>query len=229
MSLILNIDTATEAASLCLAKDGNKMGLLINQDQKDHAAWIHVAIQQILRETGLTMKELAAVAISAGPGSYTGLRVGMATAKGLCFSLNIPLITENTLKIMAFAAIKNIPPTTIQQTSTLICPMLDARRMEVFTAIYDCELHQALAPVALILNEESFSEYLKENRMIFFGSGSKKWKQICNHPNAEFESLTYDASHLAQLSVRKFYDRSFADIVYTEPVYLKEFYTPNKK
>lgn len=229
MSFILNIDTATEIASLCLAKNGEKVGLLINEDQKDHAAWIHVAIKQLLRNADLTIQQISAIAISAGPGSYTGLRVGMASAKGLCFAMNLPLITENTLEIMAFAAIENISQLQDQLSSTLICPMLDARRMEVFTAIFDKDRQQQLPSVALVLNEESFGQYLKENRMIFFGSGSKKWKQICNHPHAEFASIAYDASHLAQLSVKKFNERNFADIVYTEPLYLKEFYTHNKK
>src|ERR1700758_4691343 len=130
MALILNIDTATAKASICLALDGKTLALAENWTQNEHAAWLHSAIEQMMQQTGYRLRDLQAVAVTAGPGSYTGLRVGMAAAKGFCFALDIPLIAEDTLRTMAFAAKEQLPGT------DLLCPMIDARRMEVFTAVY---------------------------------------------------------------------------------------------
>src|SRR6266513_982784 len=129
MSLLLNIDTAIETASICLSKDGNVLHLSINENQKDHAAWLTVAIQEMMQNSGYQLNQLNAIAVTIGPGSYTGLRVGLSTAKGLCYVLKIPLLTIGTLEMMAFAAKQN--------PVDLLCPMIDARRMEVFTAVYD--------------------------------------------------------------------------------------------
>src|ERR1700743_1711256 len=138
MGLILNIDTSTTRGEIGLAKDGQTLFQLTNDQPKEHAAWLHPAVQQLLQTTGHAMKELTAVAVTAGPGSYTGLRVGMAAAKGFCYALGIPLITESTLKVMAFTAREQI------KTDGLLCPMLDARRMEVFTALYENDLSEIL-------------------------------------------------------------------------------------
>jgi len=224
MSLILNIDTATEKASICLAEEGCEILLLQNNDQRDHAAWLHVAIEKLLKETMHTTKDLQAVAITAGPGSYTGLRVGMATAKGLCFALKIPLITESTLKVMAFAAVEKA-----KELDALICPMIDARRMEVFTAIYKTGLEEVLPASALVLDEDSFAGYLFANRMLFFGSGSKKWQELTRKPNSFFSDTDFNAGDLAKLSFKTYTKGQFTDIIYSEPVYTKEFYTHIKK
>src|SRR5882762_5440642 len=145
MALILNIDTATELASVSLSKEGQSLALLQNKDQKDHASWLHPAIEKMMQETGFRMQELDAVAVTAGPGSYTGLRVGMAAAKGFCYALNIPLITESTLKVMAFAAREQTEP------EGLYCPMIDARRMEVFTALYSTDLVEIIPATAMVI------------------------------------------------------------------------------
>ncbi len=224
MSLILNIDTATETGTVCLSKDGEQLFLLQNSDQKDHAAWLHVAIDSMMREAGYTLHDLNAVAITAGPGSYTGLRVSMATAKGLCYALAIPLITENTLKVMAFAAREQAG-----DPSFLFCPMIDARRMEVFTAVYDDHLEEVIPPTAMILDESSFSTQLEAHRVLFFGNGSEKWRNISKSPNAAFIELPVNRVYLAILSHKKYIDRQFTDIAYCEPVYTKEFYTHTKK
>jgi tRNA threonylcarbamoyladenosine biosynthesis protein TsaB len=224
MSLILNIDTSTEAASICLCQDGEKLLLVENSDQKDHASWLHVTIDKMMGDAGYKMNDLKAVAITSGPGSYTGLRVSMATAKGLCYALQIPLITENTLKVMAFAAKeKNDDP------SFLLCPMIDARRMEVFTALYHYDLEEIISPTAMVLDENSFSAQLQTNKIIFFGNGSKKWQNIAKSTNALFTELPLLAGFLGILSHKKFNGHQFTDIIYTEPVYTKEFYTHTKK
>src|ERR1700712_3569525 len=141
MPLILNIETTSGVAKLSLANNGKIIISRNNPDQKDHASWMHVALSEIISEAKIHLRELAAVAVAAGPGSYTGIRVGMATAKGFCFALNIPMISENTLKIMAGAQ-------AVQHTADgqLFAPMIDARRMEVFTAVYDRDLNELMAP-----------------------------------------------------------------------------------
>ena len=221
MSLILNIDTAVDAASVCLAKDGEGLQLATNENQKDHASWLHVAIAKIIKEEGFVMADLQAVAVSIGPGSYTGLRIGLSTAKGLCYALNIPLIAIGTLEMMAFAA-KN-------EEGGLICPIIDARRMEVFTAIYDKKLKPVIEPQAMLLNENSFAEFLSSNRIVFLGNGSNKLRSIISNNNAFFSSTKANASHLAQLSNKNFVKKEFADLAYTQPLYLKEFYSPARK
>ncbi len=215
MALLLNIDTATETGSIALSRNEKIIMVMVNADQKDHAAWIHNAIDEMMTQCGHSLKELDAVAVTSGPGSYTGLRVGMATAKGLCYALHIPLITESTLKMMAYAARAIVP-------GVLYCPMIDARRMEVFTAIYDEHLAEVMKPQPMILDERSFAE---QNNIIFFGSGSHKLKK----PNASFADVSYNASHLAPLAHDKFQAANFTDLAYAEPVYLKEFYTHTRK
>ena len=149
MSLILNIDTALDTASVCIAKDGRSLGLAVNENQKDHAAWLHIAVNEILKKPSYSINQLEAVAVSIGPGSYTGLRIGLASAKGFCYALNIPLIAVTTLEIMALAV--------KEEATTLICPMVDARRMEVFSAIYEKDLGEKSPPQAMVIDENSFA------------------------------------------------------------------------
>ncbi|MEO6611557.1 MAG: tRNA (adenosine(37)-N6)-threonylcarbamoyltransferase complex dimerization subunit type 1 TsaB [Chitinophagaceae bacterium] len=221
MSLILNIDTALETASVCLARDGKSLDLLVNPDQKEHAAWLHPAIDALLKKNGFYYAQLEAVAVSIGPGSYTGLRVGLASAKGLCYALNIPLIAISTLKMMAMAV--------KEEAMDLICPLIDARRMEVFAAVYDQKLGEKISPHALIIDENSFSALLSENKILFCGSGSKKLQPLLSGTTAFFSNTPANAAHLAQLSLDHFSIKSFANLVYTEPLYIKEFYSPHQK
>lgn len=220
MSIILNIDTAVQTSSVCLAKNGKPIGLKTTPSQKDSAAWLHVAIDELLAEHHLTLQQLDAIAVSEGPGSYTGLRVGMATAKGLCYALQKPLITVNTLHMMAVAA--------KDELTDLICPMIDARRMEVFTAVLDHQLNFILLPTSLVLNEDSFSEVLKNNTVSFFGNGSTKFQQIVEHPNAIFKSFEISALLMISLSNQKFIKQEFADLAYSQPFYGKDFYSLTK-
>lgn len=218
MALILNIDTAVDNASLCLAKQGKVVSFEKNESQKDHASWLHVTIKEIFEKNKIELSSVDAIAVTAGPGSYTGLRIGMATAKGICYALNKPLICLNTLLVMANAA-KN-------ETADLLCPMIDARRMEVFTAIYTKELQIVKESAAITLNENSFDEYLLNNRICFFGNGSRKLKTITKHNKAMFCDINADASSMISLSEKMFTAKEFADLAYAEPLYLKEFYTP---
>jgi tRNA threonylcarbamoyladenosine biosynthesis protein TsaB len=218
VSYILNIETAVTSASVCLAEDHESISLKINPSQKDSAAWLHIAIRDLLAEQKLTFPDLAAVAVSAGPGSYTGLRVGMAAAKGLCYVLQKPLITINTLTMMAAAA--------KAEETELFCPMIDARRMEVFTAIYDKNLEEMVAPANLILENQTFSGLLKDHSITFFGNGSEKFKNILQHSNARFRNIETSARDMTALSFSKFRQKDFADLAYAEPYYGKEYYSP---
>lgn len=228
MSLILNIDTSTEKASICLATGGASIAVLENSDQKDHAAWIHPAIEKLLQQAEQSFQDLKAVAVTAGPGSYTGLRVGMATAKGLCYALGIPLLTENTLRVMALA-VRNSYTDEVNIENILFCPMIDARRMEVFTALFNPVLDEMMKSSALILDHNSFSDYLAGHVIIFSGNGIKKFQPLVSHPHARFSEISFSAEHLAELSDKKFANRQFEDVAYAEPLYLKEFYTIGKK
>jgi tRNA threonylcarbamoyladenosine biosynthesis protein TsaB len=160
----------------------------------------------------------------------------MATAKGLCFALEIPLITENTLRVMAYAATQQSFPNGDEykikaglKNETLICPMIDARRMEVFTALYDLQLNIVENPAALILDNYSFNKELENNSILFLGNGSAKWKPVCDHPHAFYSEVIHTAEHLAPLAEQLFLQEKFASLAYEEPVYLKEFYTHIKK
>jgi len=228
MSLILNIDTAIDTAFISIAKDGEIIAVMSNAAQKDHGGFLQPAIKEMLKITGITMKDLDAVSISVGPGSYTGLRVGMASAKGLCYALNKPLITIGTLEILAFAAIV-ASGNTPNPGTLLLCPMIDARRMEVFTALYNHQLAPVLAPCAMILDENSFANRLLKNKILFFGNGAKKWELICRNENAIFKPIFNNPLAMSKLAHDKFKDKDFADLAYTEPLYLKEFFDGTKQ
>jgi len=227
MALILNIDTAVDTASVCLAKDGKELSISKNEKQKDHAAWLHPAIQEIFEKNNSELKTVDAVAVTGGPGSYTGLRIGMATAKGICYALNKPLIILNTLQVMANAA-RNVQKDSFGESADLLCPMIDARRMEVFTAIYSKDLQIIKEPAAIELNEKSFDEELLTNSICFFGNGSIKLQLIKKNQRAIFSNIISDASSMISLSEEKYKQQEFADLAYSEPSYLKEFYTPAK-
>jgi tRNA threonylcarbamoyladenosine biosynthesis protein TsaB len=218
MARILSIDTAIETASVCLS-DGEKiLTEASNPSQRDSAAWLHVAVKDMLEEQNMALRELDAVAVSAGPGSYTGLRVGMAAAKGLCFALNIPLITINTLKMMCVAA-RGVE-------ASLLCPMIDARRMEVFTAVYNRQLEEIMPPTNMILSEDSFNEYLEQGTVCFFGNGSAKFRTVMSHPSARFAELDATAKMMVPLALEQFSRGEFSNLAYTTPFYGKDFYSP---
>jgi tRNA threonylcarbamoyladenosine biosynthesis protein TsaB len=236
MALILNIDTALDDALVSLAEDGNVLESAINTKKNDHAAWIQRAIQKLMEDGNYGMRNLSAVGISIGPGSYTGLRIGLSTAKGLSYALQIPLIAVGTLEVLAHSAIQIVKGTTAdptrsremvtpQASDTLFCPMIDARRMEVFTAVYDSNLQEVIKPHALILNAHSFEEFLGGRRIIFFGNGSLKFQQMCQNSHAMFKNIPLSPLALAKLIYRNFIGNNFAALAYTEPLYIKEFFT----
>jgi len=221
VSFILNIDTAVQSASVCLAENEKVIALAVNPSQKDQAAWLHIAVRNILAKQNFTVHQLSAIAISAGPGSYTGLRVGMATAKGLCYALNIPLITINTLQMMAMAA--------MNCEAHLLCPMIDARRMEVFTAVFDQDGKEIMPPRNMILDEDSFKDLTDKHKLCFFGNGSVKFQTITRSANAIFANVEANASHMTTLSFQKFDAGFFADIAYVVPNYGKDFHSALKQ
>jgi tRNA threonylcarbamoyladenosine biosynthesis protein TsaB len=220
MSLILNIDTTLEKAQVSLAEEGRVLTGLFNSTQKDHASFVQHAVEQLTREAGIELKNVDAIAVAAGPGSYTGLRVGMASAKGLCYALKKPLIALSTLEILTVAVTKGLDH---PETNHLFCPMIDARRMEVFTAVYKKDLTEVLHATALILYENSFIKFLADHHVFFYGSGAAKWKNICTHPHAFFPALNSLDSAMALHAHNSFLNNRFADLAYAEPLYVKDF------
>lgn len=224
MSLLLNIDTTLNTACVSVAKDGCILQEAFNNNQKDHAAFLQPAIQLILKNASLTLKEIDAIAVVAGPGSYTGIRVGMASAKGLCFALNKPLITIGSLDVLTWQAINQLKISQID-IPTLFCPLIDARRMEVFTGVWDRAFNSILFPCTMIIEKKSFTKLLLKNKIIFFGNGSAKWQLLCDNDNASFVELKNNPLYMSELSFKKYLKNEFADIAYIEPLYLKEFYS----
>lgn len=220
MNRILNIDTSTERAFVALGLDNTISSSIYNDTQKDHAAFIQKAIEKVCLEDNTSLNLIDAVAVTGGPGSYTGLRVGLASAKGLCYALNKPLIMLNTLKVMAASAIISEPG-----SESLLCPLIDARRMEVFTALYNKQLEIVMPATAMVLESESFDAVFEENEILFFGSGSTKWKSICSSEKAKFSVVNLLPEAMNSLSMEAFSGANFAETAYSEPFYLKEFQT----
>jgi tRNA threonylcarbamoyladenosine biosynthesis protein TsaB len=227
MAVILNIDTALDIACISLAENGKLLQSAMNESQKDHAIWIHNAISKLMEESELALRNLDAIGVSIGPGSYTGLRIGLSTAKGLCYALKIPLITINTLKMMTVSAIKEVEMSTpdLLAETLLFCPMIDARRMEVFTAVYDLDLKEVIKPHARILDKNSFEDILMRQKILFWGNGSLKFQKVCQNSHAIFKKMPLNTLALATLTYKSFIGSNFADLAYTEPLYLKEFFT----
>lgn len=221
MALLLCIDTSTSHASVALSKDGVVIGIKINHNQREHASFLQPTIDSLLKEANRTLKDLDAVAVTSGPGSYTGLRVGFASAKGLAYALDIPLIAIETTLVMSAAALTLIN----HETSALLCPMIDARRMEVFTAIYSTSLEPVLPVSALILTGESFARHLADSPLYFFGDGSPKWQTICTNSNALFLKVDWNAGNMAEIAESYYIQKKFSSLAYSIPVYGKEFHS----
>ncbi len=225
MALILHIDTALEKAYVALIKENKILCSVESNEQKNHASFIYYAIQEVLNNSNKTIQDVDAISVSSGPGSYTGLRVGLSAAKGLCYSLNKPLILLNTLELMAVSAIASNQ----KLHSSFFCAMIDARRMEVFTATYNAELKNILQQDAIILNEYSFSKLLESEKIVFFGSGSEKFAKIISSPNALFYSTSNLNNGIAEFISKAFKNQLFSNLAYCEPNYLKEAHTTTKK
>ncbi|MEH6407419.1 MAG: tRNA (adenosine(37)-N6)-threonylcarbamoyltransferase complex dimerization subunit type 1 TsaB [Leeuwenhoekiella sp.] len=224
MALILCLETTTTNCSVAIAKDGEV--LILKEDMGlnySHAERLHKYIAEVLKEASIDKKELNAIAVSEGPGSYTGLRIGVSSAKGLCFALDIPLIAIDTLQAMA---------TQVSQPSDSIIPLLDARRMEVYCAVFDSQYQKLTETKAKIVDAESFKEYLEKGITVFIGNGVEKFSEIINNPKAVFipEALP-SSKEMASLAEAKYKISDFEDVAYFEPFYLKDFLItkPKKK
>ena len=221
MALILNIETATKNCSVALSKDGKTLAIReISEQNFSHAEKLHVFIEELLLETNVTFKDVKAVAVSQGPGSYTGLRIGVSAAKGLCYALSIPLIAVDTLEILARK---------IQISSGIILPMIDARRLEVYCAFFDSNYAKIRETKAEIIDENSFQEETEIIHLI--GDGAIKFKEILTdkkfkyYPEIQFPS----AAEMSLISFQKFKNNQFEDVAYFEPFYLKDFVLITKK
>jgi len=223
--LILGIETATKICSVAIS-DGDKL-LAIKEEggEYSHAEKLNGFIAECLTKAGITLKDINAIAVSKGPGSYTGLRIGVSTAKGLCYSLNKPLISVDTLQAMA------LKMKSVNESFGLYCPMIDARRMEVFTAFYNQQNEQKKSIEAKIIDENSFSEELKNNQVVFFGDGAKKCKVVLgDNENAIFslDGLP-SAEFINQIASEKLKNNQLENVAYFEPYYLKDFVTTTAK
>ncbi|TCO08442.1 tRNA (adenosine(37)-N6)-threonylcarbamoyltransferase complex dimerization subunit type 1 TsaB [Natronoflexus pectinivorans] len=221
MALILCIETSAVTCSVALSENGIAIARLREDIPNSHSARLTVLIEQLLKNQNLQIKDLDAVAVSSGPGSYTGLRIGVSVAKGLCFGASKPLISVPTLEILAAMVLHH------QEFSddTLICPMLDARRMEVYSALYNSRLERIRNTEAEIITEESYREHLDQSRIIFAGNGAVKCRGVIRHSNAIFpdDEVMPLAAEMASLAHQRFLDNKFESVAYFEPYYLKDF------
>ena len=221
MSYILNIETATKNCSVALAKDGKTLLCKeISEQGYSHAELLHVFIEEILNESKITFQDLNAIAISKGPGSYTGLRIGVSSAKGFCYALGIPLIAIDTLTILA---------NQIKVENGLIVPMIDARRMEVYSAVFNSDAKKIREVQAEILTEDSFTSY--NETLHFIGDSNEKAQPVLTNSNFVFhdEIVFPSANEMSVLSFKKYQNQAFEDVAYFEPYYLKDFFITSKK
>lgn len=229
MNTILNIDTSTTVCSVALSAEGKCLSMRKDESGNNHSRVIGVFTQQLLQEADSKGWKVAAVALSQGPGSYTGLRIGTSFAKGLCYGMDIPLIAIPTLKIMAWAVAQRLKAEGVH-SDALLCPMIDARRMEVYSAVYDMELNEAEAVSAKIIDQESFSDLLANRKIYFFGNGSNKCKDAITSHNAIFiDGVNPLAVDMAVMAHEAYNKKEFADVAYFEPFYLKDFIATKPK
>lgn len=225
VAIILIIETSTEICSVALAKDGELLDLIESKEGQNHARLVTVFAENLLVRNNIGPGDLAAVAVSKGPGSYTGLRIGVSTAKGICYARGIPLIAVGTLEAMAkHVALNRSKYSLTESPSLLFCPMIDARRMEVFSMLLDQD-GKVLKPIsAEIINEISLSDELIENQVVFFGNGSDKCKDVLTSANALFlTDVKASAQHMVELVWDAYNKNHFEDVAYFEPFYLKDF------
>ena len=231
MSLILCIETGTDICSVGIARDGELMSLRESDQGRDHAKQVAVFVDELLRETGVKPDELDAVAVGMGPGSYTGLRIGVSFAKGLCYGLNIPLLAVGSLEALTDVAIKDYEAGIIQVDGwdeAFLCPMVDARRMEVYTQIFNSRCEAQSEVSAEIITEESFSQWRAKGKLVIFGNGAAKCQEML--PDAIYIDVAPSARGLTRIAHQLFEAGKTVDIAYFEPFYLKDFVViPSKK
>lgn len=218
MSLILSLETSAKVCSVAIHDQGKLVATKEIHIEQSHASKLAVLIDEVIKESNVGLNQLSAVAVSSGPGSYTGLRIGTSTAKGLCFALDIPLISIGSLELLAYQLNKQ------NSSNAYLCPMIDARRMEVYCEVFDSSLKVVRPIEAKVIEPSSFVDLLEQNEIIFFGDGSDKCKEQITHLNARFVSGIYAAaSEMGQPVYQKFQKQQREDLANFEPHYLKEF------
>lgn len=226
MRYILSLETATKTCSVALHRDQQLIALQDFHLDKSHSSILHPLIRDMLQYCDIEKDQLSAIALSMGPGSYTGLRIGTSAAKGLCFALDIPLIAINTLEAMAWSMQK------FNVHSALLCPMLDARRMEVYCQIRNHAHEEMMPTTPLVMSEDSFDAYLESHEVWFFGDGSDKCRAMLEARSQQaifIENVLPSAKAIGDLAWKKFQDSKFEDVAYFEPFYLKAFHTTKPK
>ena len=224
MALLLSLETSTQCCSVALHEDGVLVASKVIETPRSAASLLAVMIDEAFKTSNRKPQELNGVVVAAGPGSYTGLRIGVATAKGLCYALNIPIVSVSTLELMAFQFINTSFENKISRSDSVLCPMLDARRMEVYCALLDRRLNYLEPVQAKVIDEVSFRNTLESNPVFFFGEGADKCRDIINHSNAHFFSgLIPLASSLGEMGFKKWMQGKYEEIVSFEPFYLKDF------
>lgn len=218
MALILNIHTATDTAIVNLSEDRKILGTLSNTDGKKHAFFLHTAIKRLLEQQQASIKKLDAIGITTGPGSYTGIRIGLATATGLCYALKIPLLVYNSLEAIAFST-----AVVVRDSNALYCSMIDARRMEVYVAVYDYNLQEVVPPAAVALSENFLANIPASQKVYLSGNGSDKFKNITRRSNLNFLSQSISSESLSEFSWKKYEKKDFKNIFYAQPLYIKDF------
>ena len=223
--MILCIETSTAVCSVALVNNGNVIALRESLDGQNHAEKITIFIDEVMKEANLSYKDLDAVATSMGPGSYTGLRIGVSTAKGLCYAMEKPLIAIDTLAAMAYGFIGQQPTANSQQPTVILCPMIDARRMEVYSAFFNEELEKVSETEAIIVDENSFMELKQNNHLYLFGDGADKLASLFENDEniTVVEKFHCSAAYMAKLADKAFKNNDFVDTAYFEPFYLKNF------
>lgn len=226
MSIILSIETATKMCSVALTKNGELLAFKEQGGAYSHSELLHVFIDEVLNQAKVNKNEIVAVAVSKGPGSYTGLRIGVSAAKGLCYALNIPLISVSTLKAMALKAANEH-----KNKDALYCPMIDARRMEVYTALFNCNNEIKADISAKIIDENTFNHV--QQPMLLFGDGAAKCAEVLKNNNKVnfINNIEPSAIYVAAIAEKKYSNKAFEDMAYFEPYYLKDFVatTPKKR
>ena len=233
MALILSIETGTDVCSVALANDGELMALRESDEGRDHAKKVAIFVDELLKETGVQPSDLDAIAVGKGPGSYTGLRIGVSFAKGMCYALNIPLIAVGSLDALTEVAREDFDAGILDiedadWASAHLSPMVDARRMEVYTQIFDTNGVAKSDVSAEIITEESFAQWRKDGKFVIFGNGAQKCCELL--PDAIYVSVTPSARGIVTLAEQAYNAEKFEDLAYFEPFYLKDFIViPSKK
>ena len=227
MANLLHIETATQVCSVALSADGQVVELRESNEKNIHSSVLTVFIDEVMKQSGLAFRDLDAVVVSMGPGSYTGLRIGVSTAKGICYALDKPLIAISTLEAMAAGMLKGMECLSegAPSQTLMLCPMIDARRMEVYNAIFDQDLNTVRETKAEIIDENSFSDILPDHILVLAGDGAEKCRNLLgNHPNVRFiDDFFPSAINMVLPAEKKFQAKAFEDVAYFEPFYLKDF------